>query len=180
MASALTLVALPLVFNENRKQDRDLAVAVVAPDAGLAAQLDPTSSEPASAARAASVSPVAVVSTVTVAGTAPSAMPVTATVVSAAPAAGAPATPAGAAPEGDATWDRWAPAAVGTNAPCATPLAAVGVQLTVTNLDNGRSVTCLVIAQVALPSGVVVKLDAALFQTLADLGESPIPVRLSR
>ena len=179
MASALTLVALPLVFNENRKQDRDLAVAVVAPDAGLAAQLDPTSSEP-TGARPVSVSPIAVVSTVAVAVAAPSPTAVPAAVVPAAPVAVASASDALAGPEGDATWDRWAPAAVGTNAPCATPLWAVGVQLTVTNLDNGRSVTCLVIAQVALPSGVVVKLDAALFQTLADLGESPIPVRLSR
>ena len=151
------------MFNENRKQDRDLAVAVVAPDAGLAAQLDPTSSEPTPAPPAAA-----------------SPAPVTAAVAAPVAAAAAPATDAvPAPPHGDAVWDRWAPAVVGTNAPCVTPLAPVGAQVTVTHLDNGRRVTCLVIEQVALPSGVVVKLDAGLFQALADLGESPIPVRLT-
>jgi len=81
--------------------------------------------------------------------------------------------------QGDATWDRWTPAEVGTSSPCATPLASLGQQVTVTNLDNGRSVTCVVVDQGALPVHVVVKLDAALFQSLADLGESPIPVRLT-
>ena len=81
--------------------------------------------------------------------------------------------------QGDATWDRWIPAEVGTSSACATPLAALGQQVTVTNLDNGRSVTCVVVDQGALPVHVVVKIDAALFQSLADLGESPIPVRLT-
>lgn len=142
LASAMTLVALPLVIAVSVDADREPTVAVVAPDAGLASQLQPGS-------------PPAVVTT----------------------AAPAPTFTNGT--EGDASWDRWPPGAAGTGAPCASGVADVGAQLVVTNLDTGRRATCTVVERVALPTGVVVKLDAPLFQSLADLGESPIPVRIT-
>lgn len=176
VASALTLVALPLLLSENRKNERDPSLAVVSADAGLASQLQTGATSPASAP----VAPVPTASTV-----APS-LPEIQTAADLTAPAQVPTqegtqlpTPAIPVMQGDATWDRWTPAEVGTSSPCATPLAALGQQVTVTNLDNGRSVTCVVVDQGALPVHVVVKIDAALFQSLADLGESPIPVRIT-
>ena len=177
VASALTLVALPLLLSENRKNERDPSLAVVSPDAGLASQLQTGATSPAST----SVAPATTAATV--APSLPeikSAADLTAppTQVSTQEGTLIP-TPAIPVMQGDATWDRWNPAQVGTSSPCATPLAGLGQQVTITNLDNGRSVTCVVVDQGALPVHVVVKIDAALFQSLADLGESPIPVRIT-
>lgn len=147
LASVVTLVALPLTINENRRQDREPTVAVVAPDSGLAAQLQP--------APAPTVAPTAVVTTP------------------------APAPTFSTGTEGDAIWDRWSPGSVPSGAPCVTDVAGVGAQITVTNLDTGRRATCTVVERAALPAGVIVKLDAPVFQSLADLGESPIPVRVT-
>lgn len=177
-ASALTLLALPLLLSENRKNDRDPSLAAISADPGIASQLQ-TGAAP-TATTVAAPAPTAT----TVAPSLPeikSAADITAPDTADQPTQeGAPA-PSLAIPvmQGDATWDRWTPADVGTSAPCATPLASLGQQVTVTNLDNGRSVTCVVVDQSPLQPRVVVKIDAALFQTLADLGESPIPVRLT-
>lgn len=153
LASAVTLVALPLVIHASQKQDRDPTVAVVSPDAGLASQLQPTAT-PAAGGVAAS----------------PTVAPTTA------PPATAP--PSSIVTEGEATWDRWSPGTVPVTSPCVTPLAATGREVTVINLDTGRRVTCTVVEHGPLPEGVIVKLDAPVFQQLADLGEQPIPVRV--
>ncbi len=177
VASALTLVALPLLLSENRKNERDPSLAIVSPDAGLASQLQTGATSPAT---------TPVEPTPTAATVAPSLPEIrSAADITAPPAQPSTQegtqlpTPAIPVMQGDATWDRWIPAEVGTSSPCATPLAALGQQVTVTNLDNGRSVTCVVVDQGPLQLHVIVKIDAALFQSLADLGESPIPVRLT-
>ncbi len=175
-ASVVTLVALPIVIHENRQQDREPTVAVVAPDAGLASQL-----QPAAAASAGATATGGALTAVAAATTAPVTAPPAASAApaTAAPVAAAPVTAPGLPTEGDATWDRWPAGSVPAGAPCVTPLAPLGSEVTVTNLDTGRRASCTVVDQAALPEGVIVKLDAPVFQTLADLGEQPIPVRLS-
>jgi hypothetical protein len=152
-------------------------LAVVSPDAGLASQLQTGAASPDTTLAG---------STPTATTVAPSLPEIKSAADITAPPAQPPTQEGTQVPklaipvmQGDATWDRWIPAEVGTSAPCATPLASLGQQVTVTNLDNGRSVTCVVVDQSPLPPRVVVKIDAALFQSLADLGESPIPVRLT-
>lgn len=53
-----------------------------------------------------------------------------------------------------------------------------GTQVTVENTDNGRSVTCSVRWQ-TIPTGMMVVLNAPLFQKISELGMAPIPVRIS-
>lgn len=51
-------------------------------------------------------------------------------------------------------------------------------KVTVENTDNGRRVSCRVRWQV-IPPGMIVVLNAPLFQKISELAQAPIPVRLS-
>lgn len=62
---------------------------------------------------------------------------------------------------------------------CAAPTAPTGALLTVTNMDNGLSITCRNTQGVSMPYGVTVGIDTDLFIEIADLVDSPVPVRLS-
>lgn len=53
-----------------------------------------------------------------------------------------------------------------------------GTKVTVENTDNGRSVRCNVRWQ-TIPPGIIVVLNASLFQKISELTQAPIPVRLS-
>ena len=53
-----------------------------------------------------------------------------------------------------------------------------GTKVTVENTDNGRSVACHVRWQ-TIPSGMLVVLNAPLFQKISELTQAPIPVRIS-
>lgn len=53
-----------------------------------------------------------------------------------------------------------------------------GTKVTVENTDNGRSVRCNVRWQ-TIPPGMIVVLNAPLFQKISELAQAPIPVRLS-
>jgi hypothetical protein len=62
---------------------------------------------------------------------------------------------------------------------CSTNLAPPGTTLTVENLDNGRSITCVAVYGVPVPEGVGVVLDTGLLAQITDLAEAPIPVRVT-
>ena len=62
---------------------------------------------------------------------------------------------------------------------CSSPNAPYGVELTVTNRDNGRSITCVNQARAGLPAGLELELDTAQFAQLAQLVDAPIPVRIT-
>lgn len=65
---------------------------------------------------------------------------------------------------------------VGTNF-CFVPGLVNGVQITVVNLDNGQSATC-VTGTTQGRAGDQITLDTTLFSTLADLTSAPIPVEI--
>lgn len=62
---------------------------------------------------------------------------------------------------------------------CAAATAPSGVLLTITNIDNGLSITCRNTQGVAMPYGITVGIDTDLFIEIADLVDSPVPIRLS-
>ena len=51
--------------------------------------------------------------------------------------------------------------------------------MTVTNLDNGHTVTCVIAERTGVPDDQVIVLDTPVFEQLADLVEAPIPVTIS-
>jgi hypothetical protein len=63
--------------------------------------------------------------------------------------------------------------------PCTTALAPWGKTLTVTNTDNGQSISCLNSISTPLPAGVDIVLHTDLFTLISDLSDAPVPVRIS-
>ena len=66
-----------------------------------------------------------------------------------------------------------------TNRPCTTILAPMGKTLTVTNTDNGQTITCVNTLSTPLPDGVDIVLHTDIFTLISDLADAPAPVRLS-
>ena len=86
-----------------------------------------------------------------------------------------PATPPGKSLDGEATYKRNPdPNATG----CSAPLAGFNATLTVTNLDNGRSWTCVNRTPHPLQPGLVIELTAAQFEHIAQLVDAPVHVRI--
>jgi hypothetical protein len=63
--------------------------------------------------------------------------------------------------------------------PCTTLIAPEGATITVTDVDNGLSTTCVNRFGATLPRGVDIVLHTDLYTTIADLADAPISVRLS-
>jgi hypothetical protein len=87
-----------------------------------------------------------------------------------------PRAPTDTEATGRASFRRFADA---SNNPCSTALAPWNARITVTNLNNGQSTTCVNSISPPLPAGVDIVLHTELFTTIADLTDAPIPVRLS-
>lgn len=62
---------------------------------------------------------------------------------------------------------------------CDTPHAPVNATIVVTNVNNGRTVTCRNTFTFGLASGLAVVLDEAAFLRIADLVDAPVPVRIA-
>lgn len=62
---------------------------------------------------------------------------------------------------------------------CYSIEAPIGRVVTVTNINNGRSITCTNVFSLLVPNGVTVILHTSVFIKLADLIDSPIPVKIS-
>jgi len=62
---------------------------------------------------------------------------------------------------------------------CAAPGVPSNTLITVTNINNGLSITCRTTNGVSVPYGVTVAIDTDLFIEIADLASAPVPVRLS-
>ena len=80
--------------------------------------------------------------------------------------------------EGTATYDRFTDEP-GIPDPCAFPGVALGTDLLVLDLDNGKSVWCSVIGPPAAGARASLVLDNEEFEEIADLGQSPIHVRIT-
>lgn len=88
-----------------------------------------------------------------------------------------PAAPDGTSVDGGATYAR----VIGQGAEdsCSAPNAEFGATLTVTNRDNGRSITCVNRHPEVLGSGLEIKLTTAQFEQIGQIVDAPIPVRIS-
>ena len=81
--------------------------------------------------------------------------------------------------EGRASFTRFAIEGEGYGQPCEFAGPPAGATLTVTDLDNGRSVSCIVIGPPAAQARVKIVLSSTAFAQIADLGQAPIHVRIS-
>lgn len=176
-ATVLTVAALPLLMAESRSAKDPARVAVVGPASAAAGALPGRAATPTTTAAAPSpgiASEAAPDLPVPGSGTTPPPSAATKVIDVAVPAA---------KPEnlldGDGAYRRWTPGSVGTLEPCATPAVGVGRRVTVQNLDNGLSVTCVNVSDRPLSPGFVIVLDTPLFERLADLAQAPVPVRLT-
>jgi hypothetical protein len=78
--------------------------------------------------------------------------------------------------DGAATFKRYGDMA---NRPCTTQLVAAGSLLTVLNLDNGKSTTCINNYGTPQPDDAVIVLHPDIFVEIADLAQAPITVRIT-
>jgi hypothetical protein len=63
--------------------------------------------------------------------------------------------------------------------PCATELAPVTALVTVTNVDNGRTMQCTNVGNIGMPPDVDVVIHTDIFSELGDLIDAPLSVRIS-
>jgi len=54
-----------------------------------------------------------------------------------------------------------------------------GAKVTVTNVDNGRTMQCTNVGNIGLPAGVDVVIHTDIFSELGDLIDAPLSVRIS-
>jgi len=167
VATAATLLALPLLVRENRAQqgDRPDAVAAVAPGIDLAGPLRGGSDGTADP-------PVVAVTATSTASTTPIVVTTAAPVVIA-----TPMSTSGDAATGLGSYKRLSP----TPGPrlCATAVAPRGRTIRVLDIDNGHEVTCTNVSTKQSVNGNTVLLDTATFKELADLAQAPIPITVS-
>lgn len=62
---------------------------------------------------------------------------------------------------------------------CYASVAPLGAELTIVNLNNGRSINCTNVFAVMLPSGADVVIHTPLFLQIANLVDAPLPVTVS-
>lgn len=62
---------------------------------------------------------------------------------------------------------------------CYASVAPLGAELTIVNLNNGRSIACTNVFAVMLPSGADVVIHTPLFLQIANLVDAPLPVTVS-
>lgn len=65
------------------------------------------------------------------------------------------------------------------NPVCFSIDAPLGIVITVTNSNNGRKVTCTNVFSLLVPVGISVVLHTTVFEKLADVVDSPIPVKIT-
>jgi hypothetical protein len=173
VAGVVTALALPLLLAENRKStgERPATVAVVSRGGDLAAGLQ--GQAPGSGAKAAA--PTTTVGTFIVSASATTGGGAPATTV--APAR--PKAPTNSA-DGLGSYTDW-PAGTwtGTQRPCIVPNLYAGTSITITNLDNGHTTSCVVVDSKTLGAGIVVMLSSKVFREIADLTAAPVPVRVT-
>jgi len=89
-----------------------------------------------------------------------------------------PAPPSGSNVKGTASYIRWQGDLLGLR-PCATPHALIGAIITVTNINNGRSIECNNVSIQALPGNNIILIHTDVFLEIADLIDAPVPVNIS-
>jgi hypothetical protein len=177
VASCLTVVAMPYLLREGKEQraERPPTVAAVAPGAEALASPTGDGAQPAAAPVVSTPAPDP---TTTDVGpgflSGPTFPTVARTIVVAVPTTNSPTTQ-----EGRASFRRWRPGSTTVGAPCAAWFLPVGTTVTVTNVDNGHTVNCVIAERTGVPDDQVIVLDTPVFEQLADLIEAPVPVTIS-
>jgi hypothetical protein len=190
VASAATLLALPLLINHNRARsnERTPSVAALAPRAG---GVDPQLGLTPSTAAVTSTIDLSLYTAPT-----PTAVPLPTTTLPIEPTTTYPdgtsdhiarrapipdlTKPVGALnQEGMASYRVFGDPAKWGPRPCAHPTLRKGTYVTVTDLNNGKSTTCLVVATMPSATDHIIELDTAVFEELADTSAGEIPVRLT-
>lgn len=87
-----------------------------------------------------------------------------------------PTPPVGTVISGRASYVRW-PQTLGLT-PCATPHALIGARITVTNLNNARTIVCDNVSIESLGGGNTIIIHTDAFLEIADLVDAPIPVEI--
>jgi hypothetical protein len=176
VASCLTVAALPFLLREGKEQrdERPPTVAAVAP--GAEALASPTGDGPHPDAPAATTPATAPATTEPGPSflSGPSIVTVARTITVAVPTTGS-----GTTETGRASFRRWPAGSTTISAPCAAWFLPIGTPVTVTNLDNGHLVECVVADRTGVPDDQLIVLDTPDFEQLADLVEAPIPVSIS-
>ena len=171
--SALTVLALPLLLNENRGEAGQRPPAVAAVGIGGLGAAD--SDGPATTAATGPTSTTAPAEATTsggyLSGAATSDGPHVIDIA-------VPANKSSKTAAGKAGYRRWAPGTFSAANPCATLLAPRGVTITVTNLDNGHSITCVNVGNQGIAKGTDIVVQSEYFEQLADLVQAPVPVEL--
>jgi hypothetical protein len=82
---------------------------------------------------------------------------------------------------GRATFRRWDSSTVATirASPCQTAVAPLGSRLTITNVNNGRSVRCVNMVLDTPPDGALVVLHTDALLAIGELADAPLPVRVN-
>ena len=62
---------------------------------------------------------------------------------------------------------------------CSSIDAPIGITITVTNVNNGRKITCTNVFSLLIPAGISMVLHTTVFEKLADVVDAPIPVTIS-
>jgi hypothetical protein len=171
VATVLTLVALPVLYAENRETQDQRPTAVAAAGLGDAISIGtPHAGTPATtAAPVAEPFLAAPVTLVPRSTKAPTAIAVrsrgAATVV-----------------QGKGTYRQWEAGYTWVTNPCVIPGAPAGETVTVENIDNGFKARCVNVGELPAPKAgeaLEVVLDTDVFALLADLAEAPVPLQLS-
>jgi len=191
VASCLTVAALPILLREGTEQRvNQPTVAAVAPGgAALASPLDSSpsstvvatgSSTGGSSAPAPAPTPASAGETSTTADAARFLVgsPTTPDAAGSVTIA-VPAPPSDTTLTGTASFKRWVKGSTWAADPCAAWFLKVGTRVTVTNLDNGHTVSCTIVERTGTEKSQVIVLDADIFAKLSDLVHAPIPVRIS-
>ncbi len=191
MASALTLLGLPLLIHENsqRGNERPPAVAALSARSG-----DVTAGLQSAAASSTGSKAAADLSSLLNTTSSSDLMPTTTLpleptttypdgtsdhLARSAPIPDLTKPATGSSQDGLASYrvfgdpKKWGPR------PCAHPTLTIGSYVTVTNLNNGKSTTCLIVAQSMAGTDHVIELDAAVFEEIADTNAGEIPVRVT-
>lgn len=62
---------------------------------------------------------------------------------------------------------------------CYSTVAPIGAEIVVTNVNNGRKITCTNVYSLMIPYGMSVMMHSSLFVEIANLIDAPLPVRIS-
>ncbi len=62
---------------------------------------------------------------------------------------------------------------------CYSTVVPAGASVTVTNVNNGRTVKCTSVYSLLVPAGMDIMLHSSLFTKIANLIDAPIPVKIS-